>query len=90
MLYSANHCIALASLYEEQFGQPVPEDTAKAAARNGMYQQMMRAIDQAIRTHQPISDWGYFAKSLSSNSRQTRSAAGGCPELHSPGCRKSL
>jgi len=60
MLYSANHCIALASLYEEQFGQPVPEDTAKAAARNGMYQQMMREIDQAISDKRPINDWSFY------------------------------
>ena len=66
MLYSANHCIALASLYEEQFGQPIPESTAKAAARSGMYQQMMHDIDQAISNKRPIKDWSSYL--------------GGCPK----------
>lgn len=65
MLYSGNHCIALANMYEEVFGQPVPETTAREAARNGTHQQMMHSIDVAIQNREPVTDWSRFAKPLS-------------------------
>jgi hypothetical protein len=63
MIFSSGHYAALGRLYAEMFGQPVPEEVALAAARNGRAPDLMDALYQATKFNEPIQDWSDFLPS---------------------------
>lgn len=61
ILYTGRHATALVARYDSMFPQPVPMDVAALAMRAGTLQDMMQAIDEAVRyTKQPVTDWQPF------------------------------
>jgi hypothetical protein len=62
MLYSGRHSMALSRAYSEMFG-PVPLEVVQAAGKAGRIQELMAAVDKAVRhTKKPVTDWTQFAQ----------------------------
>lgn len=61
MIFSARHYSALGRVYSETFGQQVPREAAHQAARTGRAQALMEALDNAIKSNDPIQDWSPYA-----------------------------
>ena len=60
MIFSARHYSALGRAYSEKFGQPVPQEAAHQAARTGKAPALMEALDNAIKSNEPIQDWSQY------------------------------
>lgn len=72
MLYSGRHSMALTRMYFETFGEPVPEQMVKRSARDGQIQELMGAVDDAIRNRMPLREFDTdFPEPPASDSRRT-------------------
>lgn len=74
MIFSARHYSALNRVYSETFGQQVPPEAARLAAKTGKAPELMEALDQAIKFNEPIQDWSRYAPGLQASSMQTEMA----------------
>ena len=68
MIFSARHYSALNRVYSETFGQQVPQEVARQAARTGKAPALMEALDNAIKFSDPILDWSPYATGLQESS----------------------
>lgn len=75
MLYTGRHSLSLVRIYSETFGQPVPEASALKAARAGRAQDLMQAVDEAIKANEPIQDWTPFERPLRTSSTPIEAVA---------------